>query len=131
MSFLCIIYADHQSPEYKLFLDYYEKLSNILPISDLCPYFVSEKVISPSDIEQIIKSSTSVAAARLALDKVAVQVKVGKVKPLKAMLLIMEQRGNDVTKILSDDLTNKLKMVTNNEDSAVQLEEGKYENLVC
>jgi len=118
-------------PEYKLFLDFYEKLSNILPISDLCPYFVSEKVISPSDIEQIIKSSTSVAAARLALDKVAVQVKVGKVKPLKAMLLIMEQRGNDVTKILSDDLTNKLKMVTNNEDSAVQLEEGKYENLVC
>jgi len=90
----------------------------------LCPYFVSEKVISPSDIEQIIKSSTSVAAARLALDKVAIKIKVGKVKPLKAMLLIMEQRGNDVTKILSDELTNKLKMVSNNEDSAVQLEEG-------
>ena len=111
--------ADHQSPEYKIFLDYYEKLSNILPISDLCPYFVSEKVISPSDIEHIIKSPTSVAAAKLALDRVTDKVKIGEVEPLEKMLLIMRQRGNDVTKIVSTELKHKLEMITH-KDSAVQ-----------
>ena len=100
--------AGHQSVEYKLFTDYYSKLVDTLPASDLSHYFVSDKIISLEDHERIIKSTVTQDAAKLLLDRVSFQLQNGNNMVLSKMLLIMDYRGIDTAKTISLEIRNKL-----------------------
>ena len=105
----CVHYnAGHQSVEYKLFTDYYSKLVDTLPASDLSHYFVSDKIISLEDHERIIKSTVTQDAAKLLLDRVSFQLQNGNNMVLSKMLLIMDYRGIDTAKTISLEIRNKL-----------------------
>ncbi|XP_065906869.1 uncharacterized protein [Dysidea avara] len=98
----------HQSTEYKLFTDYYSKLVDTLPASDLSHYFVSDRVISLADHEEIMKSLTRQKAARLILDRVSHQLQNGNSTVFNKMLLIMEHHGIATAKIVAGEIRKKL-----------------------
>ena len=102
---LCDLYhSDKQSKEYELFSDYYSKLINTLPASDLSHYFVSDKIISLEDHERIIKTTVTFDAAKLLLDKVSQQLQDGNNMVLIKMLLIMDYHGTDAAKTMSIEI---------------------------
>ena len=105
-----------QSTEYKLFSDYYNKLMNTLPASDLSHYFVSDKIISLTDHEDIIRSSIPKQAAKLLLDRVSVQIQNGNTNVFSKMLIIMDYHGINTAKAISHEIRKLL--------SAIKCEQG-------
>ena len=105
----CVPYnAGHQSVEYKLFTDYYSKLVDTLPASDLSHYFVSDKIISLTDHERIIRTMVPQDAAKLLLDRVSFQLQNRNNMVLSKMLLIMDYHGIDTAKTISLEIRSKL-----------------------
>ena len=100
--------AGYQSIEFKLFTDYYSKLIDILPASDLSHYFVSDKIISLEDYEKIIRSSLPQDAAKLLLDRVSLQLQNGNSAIFNKMLLIMDHHGVTTAKELSQEIRSRL-----------------------
>lgn len=47
-----------QPNEYRVFIQYYSKLTSILQV-DLCPHFVTSNIITISDQDEIIKTATT------------------------------------------------------------------------
>ena len=105
---MCVCIGEH-SMEYKLFTDYYSKLVYTLPASDLSHYFVSDKIISLGDHEDIIRSSTPRQAAKLLLDRVSVEIKNGNTIVFSKMLVIMDYHGVNAAKAISREIREKLK----------------------
>ena len=97
--------------EYKLFVDYYSKLVNTLPASDLSHYFVSDKIISLADHEVIIRSLIPQQAAKLLLDKVSLQLQNGNSTVLHKMLLIMDKYGVSDARAISMEMRNILSAI--------------------
>ena len=94
--------------EYKLFTEYYTKLLRILPAGHLSHYFVSDKIITLEDHENVIKSSSSQEAAKLLLDKVLLQLQGDNSTVFNKMLLIMDHHGVTDSKALSLEIRTKL-----------------------
>ena len=111
-------HVGHQSIEYKLFIDYYSKLVDILPASDLSHYFVSDKIISLEDYEKIIRSSLPQEAAKMLLDRVSLQLQSGNTTIFNKMLLIMDHHGVTTTKELSQEIRSKLSSAKCEDDVA-------------
>ena len=100
-----------------MFTDYYNKLVNTLPASDLSHYFVSDKIISLEDHEKIIKSTVTQDAAKLLLDRVSFQLQNGNSSVFSKMLLIMDYHGVSTAKTISLEIRKKL--------SAIKCEQGQ------
>ena len=100
--------GDQQSVEYKLFIDYYSRLEEILPAIDLCHYFVSYKIISVKEYDSIIRLSLPQDAARALLKRVSLQMQSGNSTIFNKMLLIMEYHGVIAAKLLSQEIRGKL-----------------------
>ena len=112
-----------QSVEYKLFTDYYSKLVNTLPASDLSHYFVSDKIITLEDHERIIKSAVTQDTAKLLLDRVSVQIQNGITSVFSKMLLIMDYHGVNTAKAISREIRNKLKRAQGNSNHFIAITE--------
>ncbi|XP_065908416.1 uncharacterized protein [Dysidea avara] len=99
-----------QSGEYKLFTEYYSKLIDTLPTSDLSHYFVSHRVISLTDHDEITKPTTpSYMAVKLLLSRVSSPLREeDDIEPLNKMLAIMEHHGNNATKALSLEMRTRM-----------------------
>ena len=97
--------------QYKLFIDYYNKLVKTLPASDLSHYFVSDKIISITDHERIIRSTVPQDAAELLLNRLSLQLKNGNDILLNKMLLIMDYYGTDAAKTISLEIRSKLSLL--------------------
>jgi len=102
----CVL--DHQSPEYRVFIDYFSTLVDTLPATDLCHYFVSAKVITLADHQEVVRASSPQRAAKLLLDKVSRQLQDGDRTVFTKMLLIMKHHGIATAKSVSDEITAKL-----------------------
>ena len=116
-----LYYAEQQLMEHKLFTDYYDKLINTLPASDLSHYFVSDKIISLTDHERIIRASVPQDAAKLLLDKVSLQLQKCNLTIFNKMLLIMDYHGVNTAKAMSFKIRSKL--------SALKHEKGMMHQL--
>ena len=104
------MYVGPQSGEYKLFTEYYSKLIDTLPTSDLSHYFVSHRVISLTDHDEITKPTTpSYMAVKLLLSRVSSPLREeDDIEPLNKMLAIMEHHGNNATKALSLEMRTRM-----------------------
>jgi len=104
------VHAGPQLAEYKIFTQYNSKLMDTLPASDLSHYFVSERVISLADHEEIIKPTTSsYHAAQLLLSRVSSPLKVEEdTVPLTKMLAVMENHGDGATRALSLEMRENM-----------------------
>ena len=108
---IIIIHVGQQSLEYRLFLDYYSKLVDTLPASDLSHYFVSDKIISLADHERIIRSTVPQDAAKLLLDKASLQLQKGNSTVLNKMLLIMDKYGVSAARATSVEIRKMLSAI--------------------
>ena len=117
-----ITYIGQQSVEYKLFTDYYNKLINTLPAGDLSHYFVSDKIISLTDHERIIRSMVPQDAAKLLLDRASLQIQNGNTSVFSKMLLIMDYHGINTAKTISLEIRKKL--------SAIKCEQGSSNHFI-
>jgi len=81
-----------------------------LPASDLAHYFVSDRVVSLADYEEITKPTTpSHDAIHLLLSRVSTPLQEeGDVGPLIKMLCVMENYGNGATKALSLEMRARM-----------------------
>ena len=91
-----------------MFSDYYSKLVDVLPASDLSHYFVSDKIITLQDYDNIIRSARPQQAAEILLDKVSLQLQSNNSTVLNMMLLIMDHHGVATAKELSQEIRSKL-----------------------
>ena len=126
---LCSHVADQQL-QYKIFTDYYGKLVDSIPAAELSHYFVSDKIISLSDYEEIIQSPSPQKAARLLLDKVGEELQNGNSSALNKMLLTIEHRGIGAAKVLSSEIKNLLPPVSCGELVANNNNQGIYIHLI-
>ena len=109
-----------------MFTDYYSKLVDILPASDLSHYFVSDKIISLEDYEKIIRSSLPQDAAKLLLDRVSLQLQNGNSAIFNKMLLIMDHRGVTTAKELSQEIRSILSAAKSEDDVASSSGQSNY-----
>ena len=122
---VCIYYVGHYSMEHKLFTDYYGKLVDILPASDLSHYFVSDKIISLEDYEKIMRSSLPQKAAKLLLNRVSLQLQNGNSTIFNKMLLIMDHHGVTTAKELAQDIRSALSAAKCDGDVASSSKQSK------
>ena len=108
ISLYILYYTGPKSIQYKLFIEYYDKLVDILPATDLAHYFVSDKIITLEDYDEIIRSPIPQKAAKILLDKVSLQLQSGNSIIFNKMLLIMDHHGVFTAKELSQEIRNKL-----------------------
>ena len=93
-----------------MFIQYYSKLISILKV-DLTPHFVTAKIITPSDEDEItIKASTKShkAAVMMLLKPVSSSLETGYTTSFHKMLEIMQRHGNDDTQHLSGEILDKV-----------------------
>jgi len=103
-------FIDDELPEYKVFTDYYSKLVDTIPASNLSHYFVSENMISLTNHEEITKPTTpSHTAVQLLLNNVLYALKdQGSTEYFYKMLGIMKCHGNSATQDLSSEIHSKV-----------------------
>ena len=118
-------YVGQHSIEHKLFADYYRRLVDILPASDLSHYFVSDKIISLEDYKKIMRSSLTQEAAKLLLDRVSVQLQNGNNTIFNKTLLIMDQHGVTAAKELAQVIRSALSKAKCESDVASSSEQSK------
>ena len=99
-----------------MFDEYYSKLIDILPATDLSHYFVSDKIITLEDYDKIIRSSAPQEATKVLLDKVSLQLQSGNSTIFNNMLLIMDHHNVDTAKELSQEIRSKLLAVKHSDD---------------
>ena len=109
-----------------MFLDYYSKLVDILPASELSHYFVSHKVITLADHENIVRSSSPQDAAKLLLNRVLIQIKSGNILALNNMLVIIEHHGTVAVKSLSLEIKKKLSEIKSTSHRMENYGQGIY-----
>ena len=112
----CIIFiTEHELPEFRVLKEYYNKLTNILPASDLSHYFVSENLVTVRDHEEIINPVTSPQmAVLLLLNRVGHSLQINSdVEVFNKMLAIMEYHGNSAIKHLSLEIRARILEETN------------------
>ena len=112
------------SMQYKLFTDHYHKLVKILPANDLSHYFVSDKIISISDHERIIRSTVPQDAAELLLNRLSLQLQNGNDILFNKMLLIMDYHGTDAAKTISLEIRSKLALLECKDDTVSSCGQG-------
>ena len=88
--------------EKDVFTRHYSSLCNTLTdIRNLLPYFVQEKIINASDIEEITALSTNSEKVVTLLSHISGPLTAGDVKGFHEMLTIMKEYGNQSTKNLA------------------------------
>ena len=95
--------------EYKSFMQYHSKLSDIPSLLDLTSYFVAAKIITNSDGDAIINTVTTesqTAALRNLLYKISMSIWCGHGgnKSFDKMLMIMQMYGSDNVKLLANEM---------------------------
>ena len=95
---------------YKLFMQYYNKLTGIPSLVELTSHFVAANIISSSDGEAITSAVTTksqTAALRKLLTKI-LTVSHGDYKPFYRMLRIMQAHGHSEAKLLATEVQGKI-----------------------
>ena len=98
-----------QPKEHEVFIQYYSKLTSILQV-DLTPHFVTAKIITLSDEDEITKASTTShrAAMKMLLKPVSSSLETGYTTSFYKMLEIMQQHGNDAAQHLSGEILDEV-----------------------
>jgi len=109
-----------------VFITYYSKLTSILQV-DLTPHFVTAKIITLSDEDEITKSSTTShrAAMKMLLKPVSLTLETGYTTSFYKMLEIIQQHGNDAAQHLAGEVLAEVKSPEVEKSEAKKLE-GKY-----
>ena len=98
-------YCIGKSP-HDIFLDHYDALSNLLSASmtTLIPHFVSVRILSVSDQEEITALANPNDKALMLLKKISAALKNGFHKSFRDMLSVMRIYGNNDVKDLSQNI---------------------------
>ena len=84
-----------------------------LKSTDLYRYFVSEKVITMSDRDEISSRTNPIERVELLLRKISSPLESGHTESFHSMLNIMSIYGNMATKKLARDITESLGIMDN------------------
>ena len=94
---------------YKLFMEYYHKLTDMPSLVDLMPHFIAANIISSSDGE-VITSSVTTKSQTDTLMKLLVKIMAvchSDNKPFRKMLGIMQTHGDSAAKALGAVMIDK------------------------
>ena len=99
--------------EYKLFMQYYSKLSDVLSLVDLTSHFVAANIITSSDAEAItntITTESQTAILQNLLNKISLAFSLGNdgSKLFDKMLEIMQMYGDDIVQQLAADMSETI-----------------------
>ena len=99
--------------EYKLFMQYYSKLSDVLSLVDLTSHFVAANIITSSDAEAVTNTITTeshTAALRKLLNKVSLAFSLGRdgSELFDKLLKIMQMYGDDIVQQLAADMSETI-----------------------
>jgi len=92
----------------ELFTDYYGALSQVLPIKRLSAHFVSNRIITFEEDEEIQQVSVRSEAARIFLRKIAGSLKAGLTESFDELLCIMMEYGDVSCVEIANEMILKL-----------------------
>ena len=93
--------------ENDVFKAFYEKLTCILPTSNILPQLVAERIISIDDEEEITSMKRSQEKASFVLRIIAKSLQASITHSFYVLLVIMEKYGGDVA-LLANDIRQAL-----------------------
>ena len=99
--------------EYKLFMQYHSKLSDVPSLVDLTSHFVAANIITSSDAETVkntITTESQTTALRKLLNKISLALLRGhdNNKLFDKMLEIMQMYGDDIVQQLAADMSETI-----------------------
>ena len=95
--------------EEDIFIRHYSSLCNTLTdINNLLPFFVQEKIINVSDVEEINVIVATPKKVEKLLSYISGPLTVGDTKGFCMMLTIMKKHGNQSTKDLAVKMSNEI-----------------------
>lgn len=86
----------------EVYYDYYDRLANILPISNITARLVSTRIIDINDQEAISKLHTTKDKIEFVLIKVGQLLKSNATKNFLSLLEIMEEYGGEAATLASE-----------------------------
>ena len=112
----CCMYVTSWNPAlgrkspHGIFLDHYGALSKVLSasISSLTPHFISARILSVSDQEEITKQANPDDKVAVLLKKISAALEGGYYQSFHKMLSLMSIYGNNDVKDLSQTITGLL-----------------------
>ena len=96
------MYSVGNSKEYEVFLESYDKLANILPVTNLINKLISAKIINFEDSEEIKGLSISQEKASIVLNIVAKSLRADSTDDFYSLLSIMEEYEGTVAKVAKE-----------------------------
>ena len=96
------MYSVGNSKEYEVFLESYDKLANILPVTNLINKLISAKIINFEDSEEIKGLSKSHEKASIVLNIVAKSLRADSTDDFYSLLNIMEEYEGTVAKVAKE-----------------------------
>ena len=108
--------------EKDIFTGHYSSLCNTLTdVDNLLCYFVQEKIINPSDVEEIDATETTFKKVEKLLGKIFGPLSAGDTKGFHTMLTIMKEHGLESTKNLAIKISHEITSSNNSEGKNVVL----------
>ena len=95
-------------PEYRIFVKNFAILVDTLKVNDLNRYFVSEEIITLSDLDDISCESNNRKKIETVLKKISSSLKNGSTQLLCRMLHVMVVHGNLDTRNLADTIKESI-----------------------
>ena len=96
------MYSVGNSKEYEVFRESYDKLTNILPATNLINKLISAKIITFEDSEEIKGLSKSQEKASVVLNIVAKSLRADSTDDFYSLLSIMEEYEGTVAKVAKE-----------------------------
>ena len=101
--------GDQLKVEKDIFTSHYSSLCNTLTdVDDLLCYFVQEKIINPSDVEEINATVTRSKKVQTLLAKISGPLSAGDTRGFHTLLTIMKEHGLQSTKDLAVEISHKI-----------------------
>ena len=93
--------TDQEKKEYQIFIEFYDKLVNVINVSNIKPYLVSEKIINPEEDAEIHRPNDL-------LLRISGPLKSGLPRAFYTFLKVLSTHGNDASKELAHLISQQL-----------------------
>ena len=100
--------TEYISAEYEVFVHYFSQIVSSISAVALSPYFVQQKIISPSEQLEIFNATSPNKASGLLLSKISSAIKAGFTKFFYKFLDVTEQHGSIDSAMVTGAIRKKL-----------------------
>ena len=97
---------------FEVYIDFYDKLVNILPVDDIAPELIRARVITVYEMMVINSLRTPIDKAQYVLPRIALSLEAGNSVGFLTLLDILGRSGSNAAASVASMIRNKLNITT-------------------